>query len=110
MSSSNPYGMDRRAGGSGNPGGSGAGGGGGNGPPGGGNFPSNDFFFAQDTNRQILLILLRLQQDTNNVLTRLNYLESSVISLQVTNRIAISRNNHLTVMFHYLYSCFLFKE
>lgn len=37
----------------------------------------------QDTNRQILLILLRLQQDTNNVITRLSYLEATVLSLQV---------------------------
>jgi hypothetical protein len=75
MSSSNQ--QDKRASG-------GAGGGSGGGPGGGGgNFPSNDYFLSQDTNRQILLILIRLQQDTNNVLTRLSYLESTVISLQV---------------------------
>lgn len=49
----------------------------------GGGGQGNENFLAQDTNRQILLILLRLQQDTSNVLTRLSYLESSVLSLQV---------------------------
>ncbi|RNA10187.1 acyl- -binding domain-containing 5 isoform X4 [Brachionus plicatilis] len=48
----------------------------------GGGGQGNENFLAQDTNRQILLILLRLQQDTSNVLTRLSYLESSVLSLQ----------------------------
>lgn len=51
----------------------------------GGNGHGNENFLVQDTNRQILLILLRLQQDTSNVLTRLSYLESSVLSLQVSN-------------------------
>lgn len=49
----------------------------------GGGGSGNENFLVQDTNRQILLILLRLQQDTSNVLTRLSYLESSVLSLQV---------------------------
>ncbi|CAF0967372.1 unnamed protein product [Brachionus calyciflorus] len=49
---------------------------------GGGSGSGNENFLVQDTNRQILLILLRLQQDTSNVLTRLSYLESSVLSLQ----------------------------
>lgn len=51
---------------------------------GGGGGSGNENFIVQDTNRQILLILLRLQQDTSNVLTRLSYLESSVLSLQST--------------------------
>jgi hypothetical protein len=54
---------------------------------GSGGFPPNENFLSssymvQDTSRQILLILLRLQQDTNNVLTRLSYLEATVMSLQ----------------------------
>lgn len=39
--------------------------------------------YMNDSNRQILLILYRVQQDINNILTRLSYLESSVLSLQV---------------------------
>ena len=63
---------------------SGSGGGGGS----GGGYPPNESYLnpnyiAQDTNRQILLILLRLQQDTNNVITRLSYLEATVMSLTV---------------------------
>jgi hypothetical protein len=42
-----------------------------------------EHLIASDTNRQILLILLRLQQDTNSILTRLSYLEASFLSLQV---------------------------
>lgn len=53
---------------------------------GGGGYPPNENFqlqnLSQETNRQILLILLRLQQDTNNVITRLSYLEATVLSLQ----------------------------
>lgn len=53
---------------------------------GAGGYPPNENFnlatLSQDTNRQILLILLRLQQDTNNVITRLSYLEATVLSLQ----------------------------
>ena len=66
-----------------NYGGSRSGGGG----SGGGGYPPNENFtlMHQDTNRQILLILLRLQQDTNNVITRLSYLEATVLSLQVKN-------------------------
>lgn len=63
--------------------GRGAGGGaGGSGGGGGGFYNQNETFLTQDANRQILLILMRLQQDTNNVLTRLSYLESSVMTLQ----------------------------
>jgi hypothetical protein len=40
-------------------------------------------YLSNDTNRQILLLLMRLQQDTNNVLTRLSYLEATVMSIQV---------------------------
>lgn len=58
----------------------------GTGGAGGGNYPptslTSESFLAQDTNRQILLILVRLQQDTNSVLTRLNYLEANLMSLQ----------------------------
>ena len=54
---------------------------------GGGGYPPNENYtlssINQDSNRQILLILLRLQQDTNNVITRLSYLEATVLSLQV---------------------------
>ena len=58
---------------------------------GGGGYPppqpsSSDNFLTQDTNRQILMILVRLQQDTNNVLTRLSFLESSIHNIQM-NRI-----------------------
>ena len=63
-----------------NPSGSGAGGsGGGNNPSGGDGGSSTGI----DSNRQIILILLRLQQDTNNVLNRLSYLENTVASIQV---------------------------
>ncbi len=60
----------------------------GGGTGGGGGYPPNDNYINpslinQDTNRQILLILLRLQQDTNSVITRLSYLEATVLSLQV---------------------------
>lgn len=64
-------------------GGSGTGGGGGGGYPPNENF-LNPSYISQDTNRQILLILLRLQQDTNNVITRLSYLEATVMSLTVS--------------------------
>ena len=54
----------------------------------GGGCPPNENYslssLGHDTNRQILLILLRLQQDTNNVITRLSYLEATVLSLQVS--------------------------
>ena len=58
---------------------------GGAGGSGGGNPPTSthEYLMAQETNRQILLILMRLREDTNNVLTRLSFLESSVVSLQV---------------------------
>ena len=46
---------------------------------------SNINYLSNDTNRQILLLLMRLQQDTNNVLTRLSYLEATVMSIQVGN-------------------------
>jgi hypothetical protein len=65
------------------------GGSGGNvGSGGGGGYPPNELFsnmnyLSNDTNRQILLLLMRLQQDTNNVLTRLSYLEATVMSIQV---------------------------
>lgn len=60
--------------------------GGGAGGSGGGNPTTSDYLMAQETNRQILLILVRLREDTNNVLTRLSFLESSVVSLQVSAR------------------------
>lgn len=49
--------------------------------------PPNDPFtnlnyLQTDSNRQILMLLMRLQQDTNNVLTRLSYLEATVMSIQ----------------------------
>jgi hypothetical protein len=56
----------------------------------GGSLPPNENnilnlnYIQQDTSRQILLLLARLQQDTNNVLTRLSYLEATVMSIQVT--------------------------
>lgn len=79
----------------------------GGGPPGGGSggFPPNENFTLQnistnDTNRQILLILMRLQQDTNNVITRLSYLEATVLSLQnnmqmnrIESSIQLNNNN-----------------
>jgi hypothetical protein len=54
----------------------------------GGGLPPNENYLnfnymQQDTSRQILLLLARLQQDTNNVLTRLSYLEATVMSIQV---------------------------
>lgn len=52
----------------------------------GGGYPPNEsynFTMGQETNRQILSILIRIQQDTNNVITRLSYLEATVLSLQV---------------------------
>lgn len=60
----------------------------------GGGYPPNENYLnsnyiAQDTNRQMLLILLRLQQDTNNVITRLSYLEANVMSL--TNSLQMNR-------------------
>ena len=68
----------------GGPGGGGSGGsGGGSGGGGGGGNDGNNFLMSQESNRQILLLLLRLQQDTNNVLTRLSYLETTVMSIQV---------------------------
>lgn len=53
--------------------------------------PPNDSYLAAnyDANRQILLLLMRLQQDTNNVLTRLSYLEATVMSIQ--NSIQMNR-------------------
>jgi hypothetical protein len=54
-----------------------------------GDLPPNDFsysnvnYFNNDSNRQILMLLMRLQQDTNNVLTRLTYLEATVMAIQV---------------------------
>ena len=67
---------------------------------GAGGFPppqpnSSDNFLVQDTNRQILLILVRLQQDTNNVLTRLSYLEASIHNIQM-NRM---ENNQVSSAF-----------
>lgn len=70
---------------------SGVGGGGGFPPP--NQQPVSDNFLMQDTNRQILLILVRLQQDTNNVLTRLSYLEASIHNIQM-NRIETSINSN----------------
>jgi hypothetical protein len=65
----------------GNGGFSGAGGNGGYPPP---NDPfTNVNYLNTDSNRQILMLLMRLQQDTNNVLTRLSYLEATVMSIQV---------------------------
>ena len=61
---------------------SGAGGGAGGGN--GGGHPTLDLLHHHDTNRQILLILIKLQQDTNNVLRRLSYLESTVVTIQVS--------------------------
>jgi hypothetical protein len=57
---------------------------GGSGGDGGYPQPPNDPYLAAnyDANRQILLLLMRLQQDTNNVLTRLSYLEATVMSIQ----------------------------
>jgi acyl-CoA-binding protein len=69
-------------GGGGHNGGGGSGGGGSGGGGGNGN-DGNNSFMSQESNRQILLLLLRLQQDTNNVLTRLSYLETTVMSIQV---------------------------
>lgn len=71
---------------------------------GGGGYPPNENYtlssINQDSNRQILLILLRLQQDTNNVITRLSYLEATVLSLQsnlqmnrIENSIQLNTNN-----------------
>jgi hypothetical protein len=56
---------------------------------GGGQYPTNNSgpFEPQDLNRQILLLLVRLQQDTNNVMTRLSCLETTVMSLQVSRRL-----------------------
>ena len=70
----------------------------------GGGFPpqqppsSSDNYLVQDTNRQILLILVRLQQDTNNVLTRLSYLEANIHNLQM-NRLENSINNQVPSAF-----------
>lgn len=62
---------------------SGSGGGaGGSGGGNGGGHPTLDLLHHHDTNRQILLILIKLQQDTNNVLRRLSYLESTVVTIQ----------------------------
>ena len=66
---------------------------GGNGS-GGYNPPPNDpylnaHYLQNDANRQIMIVLLRLQQDTQNVLTRLSYLENSVMSIQ--NSMQMSR-------------------
>jgi len=64
---------------------------------GGGGFPpphptsTDSYLMHNDTNRQILLILVRLQQDTNNVLTRLSYLEANIHSLQM-NRMESNMN------------------
>ena len=44
----------------------------------------NNAILDADKNRQILLLLMRLQQDTNNVITRLSYLEATVMSIQVS--------------------------
>jgi len=65
----------------------GGGGGLGGGSGGGYNPPPNDPYLGShygqsDANRQILMVLMRLQQDTNNVLTRLSYLEATVMSIQ----------------------------
>ena len=65
----------------------GGGGGLGGGSGGGYNPPPNDTYLGShygqsDANRQILMVLMRLQQDTNNVLTRLSYLEATVMSIQ----------------------------
>lgn len=77
------------------------------GSAGGYNPPPNEnysTYLTQDTNRQILLILFRLQQDTNNVITRLSYLEANVLSLTNTlqmNRIenSIQMNNQVSSAF-----------
>jgi hypothetical protein len=81
-------------GGGGNPGGSGGGSG-----PGGGGGGGDGGFNIGDSNKQIMLLLLRLQQDTNNVLTRLSYLETTVMAIQSNlqiNRLenSIQLNNH----------------
>ena len=66
---------------------------------GGGGFPpphptsTDNFMMHNDTNRQILLILVRLQQDTNNVLTRLSYLEANIHNIQM-NRIESNMNSN----------------
>lgn len=57
----------------------------------GGNPSTTDYLMSQETNRQILLILVRLREDTNNVLTRLSFLESSVVSLQVLSLLLFVR-------------------
>lgn len=75
---------------------------------GGGGYPPNENFqlqnLSQETNKQILLILLRLQQDTNNVITRLSYLEATVLSLQnnlqmnrIESSIKLNNNNNTQV-------------
>jgi hypothetical protein len=61
------------------------GGGGGGGYPPPSNPASDSFMMHNDTNRQILLILVRLQQDTNNVLTRLSYLEANIHNIQMNS-------------------------
>lgn len=76
----------------------------GGGSGGGGNGQQNEILLTNDSNRQIILILLRLQQDTNNVLTRLSYLEATVLSLQNNlqmNRIenSIQLNNQVSSAF-----------
>ena len=88
--SSLSYANLRNFGGGGGGGGGGAGGSGGGGGGGGGNAPSgdptlNDSLSALDPSRQILLLLLRLQQDTHSVLSRLNYLETTIMSLKVSS-------------------------
>lgn len=60
---------------------------------GGGGSSMAEYLIAQETNRQILLILVRLREDTNNVLTRLSFLESSVISLQVSHNHSFVNTN-----------------
>ena len=71
----------------------------GGGDSGGRGYPPNESAYninmSQDTNRQILLILMRLQQDTSNVITRLSYLEATVLSLQVNSKFKLSLQSKL---------------
>ncbi len=78
---------------------------------GSGRYPPNEGYNTnvnQDTNRQILLLLMRLQQDTNNVITRLSYLEATVLSLQsnlqmnrIENSIKMSNENRKKTGFEF---------
>lgn len=93
LSQSNTPGLpDRRSGGGG-----GGAGGGSNNPP-----TTSDYLMSQETNRQILLILVRLREDTNNVLTRLSFLESSVVSLQVGLNFKVKFDKKIFTFFGHL--------